>query len=53
MDSDLTRDIIKKERHHKTRSNVLLSSGKVCVHSIMVCITGAMHCRRLITLWNY
>ena len=29
MESDLTRDIIKKERHHKTRTNVLLSTGKV------------------------
>ena len=29
MESDLTRDIIKKERHHKTRTSVLLSTGKV------------------------
>lgn len=28
MESDLTKDIIKKERHHKTRTNVLLSTGK-------------------------
>lgn len=36
MESDLTRDIIKKERHHKTRTSVLLSTGKVTVMLLSV-----------------
>ena len=51
MESDLTRDIIKKERHHKTRTSVLLSTGKVvgnkCYHGDVV-----VDCRHLTTLWS-
>ena len=49
MESDLTRDIIKKERHHKTRTNVLLSTGKVDIILVNASVKLMIYLRRLIT----
>lgn len=50
MESDLTRDIIKKERHHKTRTNVLLSTGKVVIDKCYY--SDIVDCRHLTTSWS-